>query len=67
MKNIQLEIHFPKYVSDATLLKLSFQKTFYLCTVQTGCQPIFKLKWYQNKINSFTQQALSSQGHKTHL
>ena len=45
MKNIQLEIHFPKYVSDATLLKLGFQKTFYLCTVQTGCQPVFKLKW----------------------
>lgn len=44
MKNIQLEMCFPKDVSDATLLKLGFQKTFYLCTVETGCQPIFKLK-----------------------
>ena len=49
MKNIQLAMCFPKDVSDATLLKLGFQKTFYLCTVETGCQPTFKLKWHQNK------------------
>ena len=35
---------FPKDDSDATLLNLGFQKTFYLCTAETGCQPILKFK-----------------------